>query len=224
MQLSRERFVQHVLLLALTGHESFPTACFRGLAYVLRQLSESFRFQGGRLCNTGVSSALTKLLRDRMGSMGSIMCRHCGGPQTRPANTDTGVLGANAFGVEKLSLPERFVKAGVNLLSDNKDPQGLIDAVNQPLLNAADLNPSVTYLLREMFQLGLFENPYTDPEKAQAVANSPASAARANEAHRNRSSCCATTGSCCPSRRQERVRRVRQEGAALEIARHRPLR
>jgi beta-glucosidase-like glycosyl hydrolase len=35
-----------------------------------------------------------------------------------------------------------------------------------------------------MFHLGLFENPYTDPDKAQAIANSPASAARADEAHR----------------------------------------
>jgi len=35
-----------------------------------------------------------------------------------------------------------------------------------------------------MFQLGLFEEPYTEPEKAQEIANSPASAARADEAHR----------------------------------------
>jgi beta-glucosidase len=102
-------------------------------------------------------------------------------------NTDTGVLGANAFGVEKLTMPERFakaVKAGVNLFSDNNDPKGLIDAVHQHLLSEADLNESVMYLLKEMFQLGLFENPYTDPEQAQAIANSPRSAARADEAHR----------------------------------------
>jgi beta-glucosidase len=35
-----------------------------------------------------------------------------------------------------------------------------------------------------MFHLGLFEDPYTDPDKAQAIANSPASATRADEAHR----------------------------------------
>ena len=39
-------------------------------------------------------------------------------------------------------------------------------------------------LLKEIFQLGLFENPYTDPEAAQKIASSPASAARADEAHR----------------------------------------
>jgi len=120
------------------------------------------------------ATLLGKLLRERMGFKGYI-------------NTDSGVLGNNAFGVEKLTLPERFakaVKAGVSLFSDNNDPKGLIDAVNQHLLSEADLNAPVTYLLKEMFQLGIFENPYTDPDKAQAIANSPASAGRADEAHR----------------------------------------
>ena len=83
------------------------------------------------------ATILGKLLRERMGFKGYI-------------NTDSGVLGNNAFGVEKLTLPERFakaVKAGVSLFSDNDDPKGLIDAVNQHLLNEEDLNPSVTYLL-----------------------------------------------------------------------------
>ena len=120
------------------------------------------------------ATLLGKLLRERMGFKGYI-------------NTDSGVLGNNAFGVEKLTLPERFakaVKAGVSLFSDNNDPRGLIDAVNQHLLKEEDLNSSVTYLLAEMLHLGLFENPYTDPDKAQAIANSPASASRADEAHR----------------------------------------
>jgi beta-glucosidase len=117
---------------------------------------------------------LTTLLRERLGFKGYI-------------NTDSGVLGNNAFGVETLTMPQRFakaVKAGVNIFSDNSNPQGLIDAVNQQMLQEAELSPSVTYLLTEMFQLGLFENPYTDPDKAQAIADSRASAARADQAHR----------------------------------------
>lgn len=120
------------------------------------------------------TAILTKLLRERMGFKGYV-------------NTDSGVLGNNAFGVEQLSTPQRFakaVKAGVALFSDNNNPQGLIDALHQHLLEEADLNPAVSLLLREMFQLGLFENPYTDPDTAQRIANSPASAARADEAHR----------------------------------------
>lgn len=120
------------------------------------------------------ATILTKLLRGRMGFKGYV-------------NTDSGVLTNNAFGVEKLGVPERFakaVKAGVALFSDNNDPKGLLDAVHQHLLEETDLNPQVALLLREIFLLGLFENPYTDPEAAQKIANSPASAARADEAHR----------------------------------------
>ena len=61
---------------------------------------------------------LTKLLRGRMGFKGYV-------------NTDSGVLTNNAFGVEKLSTPQRFakaVKAGVALFSDSNNPQGLLDA------------------------------------------------------------------------------------------------
>ena len=117
---------------------------------------------------------LTRLLRGRMGFKGYV-------------NTDTGILTNNAFGVEKLSTPQRFakaVKAGVALFSDSNNPQGLLDAIQQHLLEESDLTPGVALLLKEIFQLGLFENPYTDPEAAQKIASSPASAARADEAHR----------------------------------------
>lgn len=117
---------------------------------------------------------LTRLLRGRMGFKGYV-------------NTDTGVLTNNAFGVEKLTAPERFakaVKAGVALFSDSNSPLGLLDAVHQHLLEESDLTPEVALLLKEIFQLGLFENPYTDPDVAQKIARSPASAARADEAHR----------------------------------------
>jgi beta-glucosidase len=120
------------------------------------------------------TTLLTKLLRGRMGFKGYV-------------NTDSGILAANAFGVEKLTTPERFakaVKAGVALFSDNNNPQGLVDAVHQKLLEESDLNPAVSLLLKEIFQLGLFENPYTDPELAQKTASSPASSAQADEAHR----------------------------------------
>jgi beta-glucosidase len=117
---------------------------------------------------------LTRLLRGRLGFKGYV-------------NTDSGVLTNNAFGVEKLTTPQRFakaVKAGVSLFSDNNNPQGLLDAVHQDLLGEADLYSSVTLLLTEIFQLGLFENPYTDPDNAQRLVNNPASSARADEAHR----------------------------------------
>src|SRR5205807_2395349 len=97
------------------------------------------------------------------------------------------VLTNTGWGVESLSIPQRFakgVKAGASIFSDNNDPSGLLAAVNQGLLSEAELNPSVKLLLTEMFKLGLFENPYNDPATAQAIASSPASQLLADQAHR----------------------------------------
>lgn len=102
-------------------------------------------------------------------------------------NSDSGVLEGMPWGVEDLTKPERFAKAihaGTSIFSDHNDPSALIEAVQTGLLEESELDPSVTFLVSEMFDLGLFENPYTDPEQAQRVADSPDSQAKADEAHR----------------------------------------
>ncbi|TMG88894.1 MAG: glycoside hydrolase family 3 protein, partial [Betaproteobacteria bacterium] len=111
---------------------------------------------------------ITTLLRGYMGFKGYV-------------NTDSGVMcnpppnNCTNWGVESLTIPQRYakaVKAGTNLFSESTIPQALTDTVNQGLLTEADLNPSVRFLLSEMFNLGLFENPYVDPAQAQVVARS----------------------------------------------------
>ena len=80
---------------------------------------------------------LTTLLRGYMGFKGYV-------------NTDSGVLTNTGWGVESLSIPQRFakgVKAGASIFSDNNDPSGLLSAVNQGLLSESELNPSVRLLL-----------------------------------------------------------------------------
>ena len=105
---------------------------------------------------------LTNLLRDTMGFTGYV-------------NTDSGVLGNTGWGVENLTTAERFakgVKAGASIFSDNNDPSQLIAAVETGLLTEAELDPHVSRLLTEMFNLGLFEEPYVDPDAAQASIES----------------------------------------------------
>jgi beta-glucosidase len=117
---------------------------------------------------------ITTLLRDYMGFKGYV-------------NTDSGVLTNRAWGVESLDLAQRFakgVKAGVSIFSDNNDPSGLLAAVNQGLLTEGDLNPSIRLLLTEMFNLGLFEDPYVDPTQAQSVAKNASYQVVADQAHR----------------------------------------
>ena len=76
------------------------------------------------------------------------------------------------------------MKAGSKHRVGNRQPGRLLGAVSQGLLSEAELAPSVRQLLTEIFNLGLFENPCVDPAKAQQIANSAASQAVADEAHR----------------------------------------
>ena len=108
--------------------------------------------------NKGV---LSGLLRDEMGFNGII-------------NSDTGPLTGMPWGVENLSKEERYIKAieaGVNLFSGESDPGMLIGLIKNGSVDMELINSSVLRLLKEKFQLGLFENPYVDIEAAENVVN-----------------------------------------------------
>ena len=117
---------------------------------------------------------LTEVLRGELGFTGYI-------------NSDTGISTGMPWGVERLTRAERFaraVDAGVNAFAGDGNPQPLLDAVEQGLVSQADLDRSVAYLLTEMYELGLFENPYVDPDAAQALADDGEIQALADDAHR----------------------------------------
>lgn len=102
---------------------------------------------------------LTELLRQEMGFQGYI-------------NSDSGVIGTMAWGVEELSEPERFaraVRAGTDIFSDMADPTQLLNAVEQGHLSAEELDAPVARILEETFALGLFENPYVDENAAENI-------------------------------------------------------
>ncbi|MDI3403410.1 glycoside hydrolase family 3 protein [Streptomyces cavernicola] len=117
---------------------------------------------------------LQGLLRDEMGFQGYV-------------NSDTGITTAQPWGVEELSSTERYakaIKAGTNIFSGEADPKDLIRAVEEGLVKESEIDRSVSFLLTEMFDLGLFEDPYNDPRRAQTIADDPASQAKADAAHR----------------------------------------
>ncbi len=102
-------------------------------------------------------------------------------------NTDTGITTAMPWGVEDLTKEERIayaMEAGVDIFSGEPDPTYLINAVNDGLVEEERIDQSIDYLLTEMMQLGLFENPYADPENALEVVNNPETQKKADEAHR----------------------------------------
>ena len=64
--------------------------------------------------------------------------------------------------------------AGVDFdLSDGAVYHTLLDQVQQGIVPESELNRAVGRILAAKFRLGLFENPYSDPDYAARVSNSP---------------------------------------------------
>lgn len=129
---------------------------------------ETFEQVGG-----GFNSDLQDYLREEMGFDGYV-------------NTDSRIMRHLPWGVEDLTVSERIataLDAGSNLLS-LADVHDIRAAVAEFPELERPVTASAEQLLVEIFDLGLFEDPYVDPAKAQAIAHDPNSQAVADEAHR----------------------------------------
>lgn len=85
-------------------------------------------------------------------------------------------LKAMPWGVENLSEEERqlkIVEAGVDQIGGEDDPQYLLLLVHDKKISEARIDQSVRRLLKPMFEVGLFENPYVDPDRAKTVVANP---------------------------------------------------
>lgn len=114
------------------------------------------------------------LLRTKMGFKGII-------------NSDTGPIEMMPWGVEKLTILERYQKAidcGVDIFSGSADPSLLLETVKKGMVSEARINESVTRLLREKFALNLFENPYVDVAEADKIVGNADFQKRGNLAMR----------------------------------------
>lgn len=112
---------------------------------------------------------ITKLLREHYKYDG-IVCTDWG------LITDTHlgpvVWPARAWGVEHLSAEDRVLKAieaGVDQFGGEHVPEHIVSLVQQGKLSEARIDQSVRRLLRQKFQLGLFDNPFVDEAKVAAV-------------------------------------------------------
>jgi beta-glucosidase len=87
-------------------------------------------------------------------------------------NSDTGPIDMMPWGVEKLTIQERYQKAvlaGVDIFSGAADPTMLLETVKKGLITEGRINESIARLLKEKFALGLFENPYVDVSAAEKL-------------------------------------------------------
>jgi beta-glucosidase len=87
------------------------------------------------------------------------------------------LIEAKCWGVEDLSVAERAGKAidaGVNQFGGEACPEVIVDLVRSGLIQDARIDESVRRLLRDKFRLGLFDDPYVDPETAERVVGNDA--------------------------------------------------
>jgi beta-glucosidase len=112
---------------------------------------------------------ITGLLRGKYGFDG-VVCADWG------LLTDSDLGGrpfpARAWGVEHLSRPERAKKAldaGVDQFGGEQCPEVIVELVRGGQVDEQRIDESVRRVLRDKFRLGLFDNPFVDPEAAERI-------------------------------------------------------
>ena len=102
---------------------------------------------------------ITDLARDTMGFTGYV-------------NSDSGITTTQIYGVEHLSVPERYAKAisaGTDVIGGNYDAENIVKAVEEGFLPKEDLDQANYRRLLAMFQQNRVDNPYLDPDAADRI-------------------------------------------------------
>ena len=131
--------------------------------------------------NKGV---ITTLLREQYGFDG-VVCTDWGLLSDHKFGEE--VMVARAWGVEHLSTPERARKAleaGVDQFGGEACSDVIIDLVLSGQVAEARIDESIRRLLRDKFKLGLFDNPYLDPDEAERIVGNADFRAAGEEAQR----------------------------------------
>jgi len=108
---------------------------------------------------------------------------------------------ATSWGVEELSVAERYAKglgAGLDQFGGTDDVEPLIAAVREEMIAEARIDESVMRVLVPKFELGLFENPYVDPEAAAAAIGTASDIAFARRTQRDAQVLLQNRGSVLP--------------------------
>ena len=124
------------------------TQTYRGHEVQVNQLGSAYN-----------KEIITTLLRDVMGFDGYV-------------NTDSGIVTGQTFGVEEMSMTERYallISAGSDAIGSGLRTDCVIEAVNTGILAKEDLDRANINRATAMFKQGRFDNPYLDYEKADEI-------------------------------------------------------
>src|SRR6185312_8088208 len=128
---------------------------------------------------------VTGLLRERYGFDG-VVCTDWGLVTDAPL-PDGSVFAAKCWGVEELTLEERLAKiveAGCDQLGGEELPELLVELVRAGRISEERIDESARRLLRDKFRLGLFDDPFVDPDEAARTCGAPAFRAAGDRAQR----------------------------------------
>jgi beta-glucosidase len=128
---------------------------------------------------------ITGLLRARYGFDG-VVCTDWGLVTDLPM-PDGSLWEAKAWGVEELDTADRLIRileAGCDQLGGEKLPELLVQLVEEGRVSEARIDESARRILRDKFRLGLFDNPYVDPDAAEKICGRPDFRAAGAEAQR----------------------------------------
>ena len=117
---------------------------------------------------------VTDLLKRRLGFSGIV-------------NSDSGITTSMIWGVEALTIEQRYkkgIEAGVDIYSNDSTPHYIVDLVRKGELSEARVNESATRILKVRLALGIFENPYADPQAAARTIRNAAFQKQGLEAQR----------------------------------------
>ena len=117
---------------------------------------------------------LTDLLRGELGFTG-VVC------------SDWSVITDRNWGVEGLSVSERYqksIEAGIDQYGGEHQPEIIVGLVNAGQISENRINESVRRILRNKFDLGLFEQPFVDEAKITGLVNQPLFQERGLDAQR----------------------------------------
>jgi beta-glucosidase len=125
------------------------------------------------------AQVLDKLLRGQLGYEGIVLsdwaitrdCNaRCRAPSAEAPQRPQDI--ATSWGVEDLSVRQRYVKgiaAGLDQFGGTDEVEPLLAAMAAGEVSEARLDASVRRVLIPKFRQGLFDNPYVDPQAAQAA-------------------------------------------------------
>ena len=128
---------------------------------------------------------VTGLLREQYGFDG-VVCTDWGLVTDAPM-PDGSVFAAKCWGVEELSTEDRVAKildAGCDQLGGEVLPDVVVELVRSGRVPESRIDESVRRLLRDKYRLGLFDEPYVDPDEAERICGQPAFVAAAERAQR----------------------------------------